>query len=236
MSQPSRSRMVSAAPASMACWRSSTLASSATDLMSQRAQRVSSAVMQLTPRSSTSRRGQRAAARRRRIPSGSTCGSGAWLRPYSAPRDTCRYTYRSPPPLASISCRHQRAPLALGVRIGDAELAQAAAEARQMRGQAPRLAVPCGDDLVDAVAEQKAAIERRDARLAQRQQAAVEMADRQRLGHDAPTSGTRARTVSLRRLQKPPCGHIHESGTAAPDLHRLAADDDLQLRRPASWC
>ena len=42
VSQPSRSRMVSAAPASTACWRSSTLASSATDLMSQRAQRVSS--------------------------------------------------------------------------------------------------------------------------------------------------------------------------------------------------
>jgi hypothetical protein len=45
--------MVSLAPASTACWRSSTLASSATDLMSQRAQRVSVAVMQAMPRSST---------------------------------------------------------------------------------------------------------------------------------------------------------------------------------------
>jgi hypothetical protein len=44
VSCPSRSRMVSVAPSSTASWRNSTLASSDTDLMSHRAQRVSSAV------------------------------------------------------------------------------------------------------------------------------------------------------------------------------------------------
>src|SRR3989338_1645094 len=44
-----RIRMVSVQPASTAIWRSSTLGSSAMDLMSQRSQRLSAAVMQAMP-------------------------------------------------------------------------------------------------------------------------------------------------------------------------------------------
>ncbi len=52
-----------------------------------------------------------------------------------------------------------------------------------LRGEPRGVAAVQGDDLVDAVAEQEAAIERRDARFAQRQQRAVEMTERERLGH-----------------------------------------------------
>src|SRR3990167_5946619 len=44
-----RIRMVSAQPASTAIWRNNTLGSSAMDLMSQRSQRLSDAVMQAMP-------------------------------------------------------------------------------------------------------------------------------------------------------------------------------------------
>jgi hypothetical protein len=59
--------------------------------MSQRAQRVSRPVMQATPRSSTSAPGSGSGAQKPNTV-GSMSGSGAWLRPYSAPRETCRYT------------------------------------------------------------------------------------------------------------------------------------------------
>src|SRR5690349_8416443 len=49
-----RIRMVSAQPASTAIWRSSTLGSSEMDLISQRSQRLSSAVTQRMPLSSSS--------------------------------------------------------------------------------------------------------------------------------------------------------------------------------------
>ena len=102
VSSPSRSRMVSWASASTASWRSSTFASSAVDLMSQRAQRVSVAVTQLTPRSSSAG-GLGASGAPKANTVRSIRGSGAWLRPYSAPRVTCQYTYCSPPPLRSMS-------------------------------------------------------------------------------------------------------------------------------------
>jgi len=70
------------------------------------------------------------------------------------------------------------APLLGAVRIADAQFAQAMRQARQIRRQPPRLAGSYRNDLVDAVAEQKAAIERRDARLAQRHQAAIQVAGR----------------------------------------------------------
>src|SRR3990167_11059200 len=90
---PSRSSTVSAASASTALWRSRQLASSDTDLMSQRSQRLSATVIAATPRSRCSGGG---------VVSGldimNTVGftpfGKAWSRG-PTPRVTLNYTYRS---------------------------------------------------------------------------------------------------------------------------------------------
>ncbi len=83
--------MVSAAAASTDNWRSSTFASSAVDLMSQRAQRLSAAVTHATPRSRTSAPVTGRGAQNANTVRG-MCGSGACVRPGCAPRVTCQYT------------------------------------------------------------------------------------------------------------------------------------------------
>ena len=90
VSCPSRSRMHSVALSSTASWRSSTFASSDTDLMSQRDQRVSCAVTAGKPFSRQPARPSGQGAAKANTVRG-TSGSGAWLRPYSAPRVTCTY-------------------------------------------------------------------------------------------------------------------------------------------------
>jgi hypothetical protein len=86
----------------------------------------------------------------------------------------------------------QLPPLRLAVGIANLQFAQAAREACQVGLNLTSPTAAHRDHLVHAVAKQEAAIQRRDARLAQRQQRAVEVTERQRLGHCAISSETTA--------------------------------------------
>ena len=89
--------------------------------------------------------------------------------------------------------------------------------ARRARCAASRraLTAPGRDHLVHAIAEQEAAIERRDARLAQRQQPTVEMADRQRIGHARYSWNQSTHVVAPAGSRCPPSARP-SAETAAP--------------------
>jgi len=72
----------------------------------------------------------------------------------------------------------QRAPAGAVERVGQADLARAALEAAEVAVEAERPAVVHRHHLVDAVAEDEAAVEDRDLRLRQRQPFAVQVAGR----------------------------------------------------------
>ena len=162
ISSPSRSRMVSVAPASTASWRSSTLASSATDLMSQRAQRVSWAVMQARPSRSVLSAGHRpgrAVAEHR----GGTCGQ---RRVVAAVFGAARQLQVDVLVAAAIGGRPAPAAApAIDRGVCGLAMRSAAGAARQpveVQAGAEQPAAIHRHHFIDAITEQEAAIQRRD--------------------------------------------------------------------------
>lgn len=70
---------------------------------------------------------------------------------------------------------HEGAPAGLVQRRVDADLGQAALEAGQVLGQAEGVTFVDGDDIIDAVTEDEAPVEHRDARFGQRQVFTIEI-------------------------------------------------------------
>ena len=216
--------MVSAAAASTDSCRSSTLASSATDLMSQRAQRVSAAVTQATPFSSSAGRSRPAAGAQKANTVRGMSGSGAWLRPNCG---AARHLPVDVPVAAAVALDERgedRAPLLARVRILHADAGKAARQPLAVGGEAERPAGVHRHELVDAVGVQKAAVERRDARLGERQVAAVQIAERQRLGHAASLQWNHKRDAVDGARPQPALRHGGER-------HERRARDHVPLHR-----
>ncbi|MCY1219966.1 hypothetical protein D3C81_1298690 [compost metagenome] len=73
-------------------------------------------------------------------------------------------------------------PLRGAVRVGNPDRLQAAVQARKMLRTAERLAAVVRDDLIDAIAKDKAAVEDRNAGFGQRGQGTIEVDDG--VGHE----------------------------------------------------
>ena len=78
------------------------------------------------------------------------------------------------------------APAVAAVRVANPDRRQAASEPLGMRSKAEGPAAVDGNHLVDAVTEEETAIQRRDARIGERQLLAVQVADGQGRGHACP--------------------------------------------------
>ena len=120
--------------------------------MSQRAQRVSAAVMHATPFSSASRRygrERRAETEDRRL---DLRERGMVSPKFATPRYLQVYVEIS----AAVGCRqclHELGPMGIAVRIADLQLGQAAPQAGEVGANARSVAAVKGDDFVDPVTE-----------------------------------------------------------------------------------
>ncbi len=143
------------------------------DLMSQRSQRMSSNVTAVMPCSSCSGRvavKPPAEAENR----GRHAGVGQEVATLAGPPRHLEVDTHVTAAVGGDELPDELAPAPARMRIGNPERVQSGLQPVEMRLQAKRLAAVTRHDLVDAVAEEKAAIERRDSGGAGGYQGAVE--------------------------------------------------------------
>ena len=235
--KPSRNITVSTASWSAASWRISTLPRSEIVFRSQRCQRLSSAVTTATPLLDgvARRRGERIAHHedgRRHV-----------LRErVVALRHAARHLEIDAlvrERLAADELAHQRLPLRVRVRIGEADAVEAALQPREVMRQAERLAGVDGNQFVDAVAEDEAAVQHGHFRFAQRDELAVQ---ERRSDRDRTWSGA---VLGMRRLRQERLNHRRIVSHARPKnpagRHFLQRDqrklgDGLAIERDLHRC